>query len=67
MEINSDVKRDEVEGLVRELMEGEKDKAMKKKALEWKRKAEEATASRNGSSYKNLDQMINQVLLSSRD
>ncbi|XWS23906.1 hypothetical protein CRYUN_Cryun28dG0055900 [Craigia yunnanensis] len=67
MEINSDVKRDEVEGLVRELMEGEKGKAMKKKALEWKRKAEEATTSRNGSSYKNLDQMINQVLLSSRD
>lgn len=67
MEINSDVKRDEVEGLVRELMEGEKGKEMKKKALEWKRKAEEATGSSKGSSYKNLDQMINQVLLSPRD
>ncbi|XVE55519.1 hypothetical protein DITRI_Ditri03aG0165100 [Diplodiscus trichospermus] len=38
MEINNDVKRDEVEGLVRELIEGEKGKVMKKNALEWKRK-----------------------------
>ncbi|XP_022738554.1 7-deoxyloganetin glucosyltransferase-like [Durio zibethinus] len=67
VEINSDVKRDEVEGLVRELMEGEKGKAMKQKALEWKRMAEEATTTPNGSSCKNLDQLINQVLLSSLD
>ncbi|XWS25293.1 hypothetical protein CRYUN_Cryun27aG0056800 [Craigia yunnanensis] len=67
MEIDSNVKRDEVESLVRELMEGEKGKEMKKKALEWKRKAEEATGNSKGSSYRNLDQMINQVLLSPRD
>ncbi|XVE95283.1 hypothetical protein REPUB_Repub02eG0082700 [Reevesia pubescens] len=67
IEINSDVKRDEVESLVRELMEGEKGKAMKKNALEWKRRAEETTTNHNGSSYKNLEHMINQVLLSPRD
>lgn len=67
MEIDNDVKRDEVEILVRELMEGEKGKEMKKKALEWKRKAEEATSIPNGSSYRNLDRLMKQVLLSPRD
>ncbi|KAL3843767.1 hypothetical protein ACJIZ3_001170 [Penstemon smallii] len=62
MEIDNNVKRDEVEVMVKELMEGEKGKEMKKKAMEWKRKAEEATAP-GGSSYKNLDEMINEVLL----
>lgn len=66
MEIDSNVKRDEVESLVRELMEGEKGKEMKKKALEWKRKAESATVNSEGSSYRNLNQMI-QVLQSPRD
>ncbi|MBA0595704.1 hypothetical protein Gorai_012563 [Gossypium raimondii] len=60
MEINSDVKRDEVAGHVRELMEGEKGKAMKKKALEWKKMAEEATNTPDGSSYDNLNHIINQ-------
>ncbi|PPD81526.1 hypothetical protein GOBAR_DD21559 [Gossypium barbadense] len=63
MEINSDVKRDEVAGHVRELMEGEKGKAMKKKALEWKKMAEEATNTPDGSSYDNLNHIINQGLL----
>lgn len=38
MEINADVNRDQVEKLVRELMEGEKGKEMKRKAMEWKKK-----------------------------
>ncbi|GAV63592.1 UDPGT domain-containing protein [Cephalotus follicularis] len=67
MEINNDVKRDEVESLVRELMEGDKGEEMKQKAMEWKKMAEESTASPNGSSYKNLETMINQVLLSIRN
>ncbi|KAK4424322.1 7-deoxyloganetin glucosyltransferase [Sesamum alatum] len=62
MEIDNNVKRDEVETLVRELMDGEKGKKMKEKALEWKRKAEEAT-SPGGSSYLNLEKLINEVLL----
>ncbi|GMI90963.1 ARABIDOPSIS THALIANA UDP-GLUCOSYL TRANSFERASE 85A1 [Hibiscus trionum] len=65
MEIDNDVKRDEVESLVREIMEGEKGKEMKKKTLEWKKKAEESTVNPDGSSYKNLDKMI-QTLLSPR-
>ncbi|KAA8538104.1 hypothetical protein F0562_027712 [Nyssa sinensis] len=62
MEINSDVKRDEVESLVKELMVGEKGKGMKKKAMEWKKMTEEATTSSTGSSYMNLEKMINQLL-----
>ncbi|KAE8659278.1 7-deoxyloganetin glucosyltransferase [Hibiscus syriacus] len=65
MEIDNDVKRDEVESLVRELVKGEKGKEMKKKALDWKRKAEESIANPDGSSYRNLNKMI-QVLLSPR-
>ncbi|XP_065880851.1 7-deoxyloganetin glucosyltransferase-like [Euphorbia lathyris] len=61
MEIDSDVKRDEVERLVIELTEGEKGKEMKKKALEWKRLAAEAA---EVSSYRNLESVINDVLLS---
>ena len=64
MEIEDDVTRDEVERLVRDLMEGEKGKEMKKKVMEWKSKAEADTALPAGSSYSNLDKMINLVLLS---
>ncbi|PQQ05157.1 7-deoxyloganetin glucosyltransferase-like isoform X2 [Prunus yedoensis var. nudiflora] len=42
MEISNDVKSDEVEKLVKELMEGEKGKKMKNKVMEWKKLAEEA-------------------------
>ncbi|KAI7997153.1 7-deoxyloganetin glucosyltransferase [Camellia lanceoleosa] len=62
MEIDNNVKRDEVEKLVREIMEGEKAKKMKNKALEWKKLAEKAT-SPGGSSSLNLDKLVN-VLLS---
>ncbi|KAK3414145.1 hypothetical protein EUGRSUZ_I02655 [Eucalyptus grandis] len=62
MEIDNSVKRDEVEKLVRELMDGEKGKAMKKKAMEWKRKAEEATEP-GGSSYEDLEKLLSQVLV----
>lgn len=39
MEIDNDVKRNEVEVLVKELMDGEKGKERKKNVLEFKRKA----------------------------
>ncbi|RZC68808.1 hypothetical protein C5167_031978 [Papaver somniferum] len=61
MEIDNDVKRDAVEELVRELMEGEKGKEMKKRATEWKRKSEEAVAP-GGSSYVNLNKMIDEIM-----
>uniref|UniRef100_A0A6N2L7N9 Glycosyltransferase n=1 Tax=Salix viminalis TaxID=40686 RepID=A0A6N2L7N9_SALVM len=61
-EIDSNVKGENVEKLVRELMEGEKGKKMKSKSMEYKKLAEEATAP-NGSSSMNLDRLINEVLL----
>ncbi|KAB2613359.1 7-deoxyloganetin glucosyltransferase-like [Pyrus ussuriensis x Pyrus communis] len=62
MEISNDVKKVEVEKLVRELMEGEKGKKMKIKVMQWKKLAEEST-SPNGSSSTNLDNLVNNVLL----
>ncbi|THG13617.1 hypothetical protein TEA_024053 [Camellia sinensis var. sinensis] len=62
MEIDNNVKREEVEKLVRELMEREKGKKMKSKAMEWKKLAEKATTP-VGSSTLNLDKVVN-VLLS---
>ncbi|XP_058087015.1 7-deoxyloganetin glucosyltransferase-like [Magnolia sinica] len=61
MEIDNNVKRDEVEELVRELMEREKGKEMKKKVMELKESAENATK-KGGSSYVNLDKLVNDVL-----
>ncbi|KAF7803738.1 7-deoxyloganetin glucosyltransferase-like [Senna tora] len=43
IEIDNDVKKEEVEKLVIELMEGEKGKKMREKALEWKKMADENT------------------------
>ncbi|KAB1220553.1 UDP-glycosyltransferase 85A3 [Morella rubra] len=63
MEIDSEVKREEVEKLVKELMVGEKGKRMKKKTMEWKKLAEEATGP-SGSSSTNLQNLVNEVLLS---
>ena len=61
MEVNHDVKREEIEGLVKEMMEGENGKKMKANAKEWKKKAEEATGV-GGSPYKNFDRLIEKVL-----
>lgn len=48
-------------------MEGEKGKEMRKKAMEWKKMAEEATTDPYGSSSLALNNMIDQVLLSPRN
>lgn len=62
MEMDSDnVTRGEVENLVKELLEGEKGKEMKKKATEWKKLAEEATNT-NGSSFLNLEKIVDELL-----
>ncbi|KAJ0647766.1 putative 7-deoxyloganetin glucosyltransferase [Helianthus annuus] len=61
MEINYDVKRNEVEALVREMMQGEKGKEMRRNAKEWKRKAKEATEI-GGSSYNNFQKFIKEEL-----
>ncbi|XP_002525851.2 7-deoxyloganetin glucosyltransferase [Ricinus communis] len=57
MEIDNNVKRDEVKKLVEVLMDGKKGKEMKSKAMEWKTKAEEA-AKPGGSSHNNLDRLV---------
>ncbi|PKI47413.1 hypothetical protein CRG98_032248 [Punica granatum] len=61
VEIGSDVKRDEVERLMKELMEGEKGKHIKKRAGEWKRLAYEAT-SRHGSLSMNLEKLVCDII-----
>ncbi|KAJ4965153.1 hypothetical protein NE237_017002 [Protea cynaroides] len=66
-EINNNVKRDEVERLVRELMERDKGKEMKSKAMEWKKKAKEATTSPGGSSFLNFDNMVDHILIFNRN
>ncbi|KAL8127485.1 7-deoxyloganetin glucosyltransferase-like [Apium graveolens] len=65
VEVEDDVKREGVEKVVRELIEGEKGKQMKKRALEWKNKSEKALHGKcNGSSSLNLDRMVSEVILS---
>ncbi|PIA38218.1 hypothetical protein AQUCO_02800114v1 [Aquilegia coerulea] len=62
MEIDKNVKREEVESVVRELMEGKKGMEMKLQAIEWKQKAKEAVAP-GGSSSQNIDKLIKEILL----
>ncbi|TKY50136.1 7-deoxyloganetin glucosyltransferase [Spatholobus suberectus] len=62
IEIDTNVKREEVEKLVNELMVGEKGKKMRHKVMELKKKAEEDTKP-GGCSYMNLDKVINEVFL----
>ncbi|RHN68874.1 putative 7-deoxyloganetin glucosyltransferase [Medicago truncatula] len=61
MEINHDVKRDDITELVVQMMEGEKGKEMRHKCLEWKKKARKAT-NLGGSSYNNFQKLIKEVL-----
>ncbi|KAI7741293.1 hypothetical protein M8C21_009360 [Ambrosia artemisiifolia] len=61
MEIDTNVKREEVEAQVKEMIEGAKGKMMKAKAMELKRKSEEAVTIQ-GSSRLNFEKFINEVL-----
>lgn len=65
MEIDNNVKSDEVEKLVNELMVGDEGEEMKKRAAGLKKLAEEAITAPSGSSYKNLESLIHNVLMSS--
>ncbi|KOM47775.1 hypothetical protein LR48_Vigan07g147900 [Vigna angularis] len=62
IEINTDVKRKEVEKNVNELILGEKGKEMRQKVMQLKKKVEEDTRS-GGLSYRNLDKVIKEVLV----
>ncbi|KAL1805633.1 hypothetical protein ACET3Z_028701 [Daucus carota] len=57
LEIPNNGKRDDVEKLVRLLMEGVEGKKMRRKAIEWKKLAEKACGP-NGSSSLNLDKLV---------
>ncbi|KAG9141838.1 hypothetical protein Leryth_013961 [Lithospermum erythrorhizon] len=61
MEIDHDVRREEVAKMVREMMEGGRGEGMRKKAQEWKRIAEECTMV-GGQSYCNFDRFIQEAL-----
>ncbi|KAL7619277.1 UDP-glycosyltransferase 85C1 [Lactuca sativa] len=60
MEIERNSKRDEVEKLVKALMEGIEGKRMRKKAMEWKKMAEIATDC-NGCSSLNIEDLVNEI------
>ncbi|XP_071693846.1 7-deoxyloganetin glucosyltransferase-like [Rutidosis leptorrhynchoides] len=61
MEIDSNVKRDEVTSLVIELMDREKGSEMRKNALKWQNKAIEACTIPSGSSVSNLEKLVHQL------
>nr|AYC63484.1 UDP-glycosyltransferase [Scoparia dulcis] len=64
LEVEGEVRRDKVANVVNVLMDGEKGKEMRKKALEWKDKAQ-AAAKPGGSSHQNLEFLVNEILLKS--
>ncbi|KAJ3695822.1 hypothetical protein LUZ60_001199 [Juncus effusus] len=61
LEIDADVRRDDVERLVRETMEREKGKDMRVKAKMWNERAEEAIE-QGGPSNQNLDDLVQFLL-----
>ncbi|XP_020582382.1 7-deoxyloganetin glucosyltransferase-like [Phalaenopsis equestris] len=61
MEIDNNVKRNEVKELIREMMAGGKGKKMREKAVEWKESAANAIGP-NGRSAINLYKVVNDVL-----
>lgn len=64
MEIENDVKREKVERLIREVMDGDIGKEMKKKVVEFKELAERAVKP-GGSSFENFNKVVMDVLLQS--
>ncbi|KAM2728935.1 hypothetical protein EV1_000381 [Malus domestica] len=61
MEVSPDVRRDEIEALVKEMLEGKGGMKMREKAKEWKKKAVEATDV-GGSSYNNFERLFKEAL-----
>lgn len=63
MEIGGNVKREEVEAVVRKLMDGEKGKKLREKAEKLQWLAKEATKYSSGSSVVRFEALVNKVLL----
>ncbi|CAF1979152.1 BnaC07g48400D [Brassica napus] len=66
MEISENVKREEIETVVKELMDGENGRKMREKAREWRRLAEKATENTYGSSVINFETVVSKVVLRQR-
>ncbi|KAJ0587196.1 putative UDP-glucuronosyl/UDP-glucosyltransferase, UDP-glycosyltransferase family [Helianthus annuus] len=66
MEIGRNVKRDEVEKLVRELMDGVEGVKMRKKAIEWKKIADISTKPK-GSSSIDIEELVAEIRMISRN
>jgi UDP:flavonoid glycosyltransferase YjiC (YdhE family) len=62
MEIDNNVRRDAVAGLITELMDGNQGKEVRRKAQEWREKALGA-AKPGGTSHRNFDELVSKVLL----
>uniref|UniRef100_A0ACD5UQC4 Uncharacterized protein n=1 Tax=Avena sativa TaxID=4498 RepID=A0ACD5UQC4_AVESA len=62
MEIGDEVRRAQVEGTIREAMEGEKGREMRRRVMELRDSAV-ASARRDGRSMRNVDRLIHEVLL----
>ncbi|KAI7994798.1 UDP-glycosyltransferase 85A2 [Camellia lanceoleosa] len=61
MEIEHDVKREQVQDLVSKILEGEEGKKLRNKAMDWKKKAEAAVIE-GGSSYNNFNLLVEELL-----
>ncbi|KAL6227735.1 hypothetical protein ACLB2K_001692 [Fragaria x ananassa] len=61
LEVKHDVKRCDIEGVIKDMMEGEKGKELRQNALEWRKKAIEATDI-GGASNGNFDRMMQHLL-----
>ena len=66
MEIGGEVRRAEVSAMIREAMEGEKGREMRRRAADWREKAVMATLP-GGPAMANLDRLIDEVLLRKKD
>ncbi|KAF8780661.1 hypothetical protein HU200_001264 [Digitaria exilis] len=66
MEIGGEVRRAKLAEMIREAMGGEKGREMHQRATEWKAKAIGATLS-GGTAERNLDKVVNEVLLNKKD
>ncbi|XP_071702839.1 7-deoxyloganetin glucosyltransferase-like [Rutidosis leptorrhynchoides] len=65
MEIDNNVKNDDVAKLVIELMDGEKGNELRKNSIDWKNKAHSACSLLSGSSMVNLEKLIHLLQTSS--
>lgn len=63
MEIEGEVKRERVEAVVREVMDGAGGVEIREKVMEWRRVAGEASAPTCGSSFVNFQRVVNEVLM----